>query len=269
MRRLTLFAIPLVFVVVGISRAQQPSNPVQETPPSGATAMSPRDAAEMRADIMMARKEFVEAIGAYRDLLKTEPKNAQLLNKIGVACQQLDDLRCSDRSYKKAMQADKGFSSPVNNLGTVEYQKRHYGKAINLYKKALGLNADLPTIYSNLGYAYFANKEYPEAMDSFGKALALDPKVFEHKGGSGSLIQQRTSTDPGLLFFLLAKTYAETGDAERTAHCLKVARDDGYKDYRSAEKDPAFAKVIKDPRVQEVLHTKPPYVGEPAKPTSN
>ena len=41
---------------------------------------------------------------------------------------------------------------------------------------------------------------------------------------------------------------AKHADAEHAAHYLKLSRDDGYKDFASAQKDPAFAKVIKDPR---------------------
>jgi tetratricopeptide (TPR) repeat protein len=221
--------------------------------------MTPREAAEMRADIMMARKEYSEGLAAYQQLIKDEPKNALLLNKAGVACQQLANFRLADRYYKKAIAADKNFSSPINNLGTIEYQRKHYSKSIDLYKKALVFQTDLAAIYSNLGYSYFADKQYSEAMESFGKALAIDPAIFEHKGGTGSLIQQRSSTDPGLFYFYLAKAYAQLKDAERAAHYLKMARDDGYKDYLSAQTDPAFANVIKDPRVQEVLQGQPPY----------
>ena len=84
----------------------------------------------------------------------------------------------------------------------MEYEKKRYGKAIKYYKKALALRADMATIYSNLGYAYFANKEYPEAMDTFRKALALDPTIFDRRGGTGTIIQQRSTTDPGLFYFL-------------------------------------------------------------------
>ena len=225
--------------------------------------------AELHGDVLMARKEFAQAVDAYHLVLVQNPKDALVLNKAGVAYQQLGDLRLSARFYKKAMNADKNFASPINNLGSVEYEKKHYGKSISLYKRAAVLKVDLSVIYSNLGYAYFANKQYPEATESFGKALALDPTIFEHKSGFGSIIQQRTTTDPGLFYFFVAQSFARAGDAERAAHYLKLARDDGYPRFRSAETDPAFARVIKDPRVQEVLQVVPQYMDDAKKTNPN
>jgi Tfp pilus assembly protein PilF len=274
MRRFVLLAVPLLFVFIPPLGAQQAepasAQPVSAQPASTSASdpvyivnprpeLTPRQAAEMKGDVFMARKEFGEAASAYEALLENEPKNAQLLNKTAIAYQELGNLNRSERFYRKSMKADKTFASPINNLGTVEYEKKHYSKAIVLYKKALVLKMETSTIYSNLGYAYFANKQYPEAMSTFDKALAIDPELFERKSGYGTIIQQRTTTDPGLFNFFVAKSYAAMGDAERAAHFLKLARDDGYKNFLSAETDPAFAKVIKDPRVQEVLHVMPSY----------
>jgi tetratricopeptide (TPR) repeat protein len=276
MRGSALLAIPLALVFLSSVQAQQVThpNPQEQAPPTApstppAPPMTPRQAVELRGDVLMARKEYAQAVTAYKQIIVDEPKDAFVLNKIGVAYQELGDLKQCSRFYSKAMKADKEFASPINNLGTVEYEKKHYGRAINLYKKASLLKVDLSTIYSNLGYAYFANKEYPQAMDSFGKALALDPTIFEHRGSSGSIIQQRTTTDPGLFYFFVAKQFAMMGDAERTAHYLKLARDDGYTKFLSAQTDPAFAKVIKDPRVQEVLHASPPYLDDAKKTSPN
>jgi len=273
MRRFVFFAVPLLYVFVPPLGAQQ-TEPVTTQPASTQSAsasseivyaaspkpeLTPRQAAELKADVFMARKEFGEATAAYEAILESEPKNAQLLNKTAIAYQELGSLNRAERYYHRAMKADKNFASPINNLGTVEYEKKHYGKAIVLYKKALLLKMETSTIYSNLGYAYFANKQYPEAMSTFDKALAIDPELFERKSGYGTIIQQRTTTDPGLFNFFVAKSYAAMGDAERAAHFLRLARDDGYKNFLSAETDPAFAKVIKDPRVQDVLHVMPSY----------
>jgi len=281
MSRVTLFAIPLFLFVACPAFAQQTPTKVSDTTttdsPSTSTSvgakplssMSPREAAEMRADILMARKEYFQAAGAYLQILLNEPKNAELLNKVGVAFQQLGDLDRSEKFYKRAMHADKKFASAANNCGTVEYEKKHYSKAIGMYNKALDLRSDLPTVYSNLGYAYFEDKQFPQAMDSFQKALALDPTIFDRRGLGGTVVLQRTATDPGLFYFFVAKTYAQAGDAERAAHYLKLARDDGYSGFLSAQTDPAFAKVIKDPALQEVLHEPPSYAGSPKKQIQN
>ena len=273
MSRLTLFAIPLALLIVGATSAQEPvsyTKPAQTSENSAANpAMTPRQLAEMQGDILMARKEYASAVNTYAKILETDTKSPQLYNKVGVAFQQLGDLNRAERFYKKAIHADKNFSSAINNYGTVEYEKKHFGKAITLYKKALAYHTEPATLYSNLGYAYFGNKEYPEAMNSFAQALVLDPDIFERKGTGGSVIQQRTSTDPGLFYFFVAKTYAQNGDAERAAHYLKMARDDGYSSFLSAQTDAGFARVIKDPRVQEVLQVPPSYAAPARKPDQN
>jgi len=272
MNCLARFAVLLAFLFAGRSLAQQASGTTADNSPrSSATpaAMTPRQAAETRASILMARKEYSEAAVAYLEILRGDPKSAELLNKVGIAYQQLGELNRAEHYYRKAISVNKKFSSAINNLGTLDYERKRYGRAIKSYQKALSLGNDMASIYSNLGYAYFANKEYPGAMTSFSKALALDPTIFERKGGVGSILQQRAAPNPGLFFFLLAKSFAKSGDAERTAHYLKLSRDDGYKDFATAEKDPEFASVVQDPRVQEVLHVVPSYVDDARKPTSN
>ena len=275
MSRMTLVAVPLVLCLAISVRAQEtPTKVSSTTTTSSSTAtplstMTPREVAEMRGDVSMARKDYSAAVGEYEQILAAEPKNAAVYNKVGVAYQQLGDLLRAERAYKRAMHADKNFASAVNNCGTVEYEKKHFGKAIGYYKKGIELHGDTATIYSNLGYAYFANKEYPQAMDSFQKALALDPTIFDRRGQGGTVVQQRSTPDPGLFYFFVAKTYAQAGDAERAAHYLKLARDDGYTQFLSAQTDPAFAKVIKNPIVQEVLHEAPSYATSAKKQIQN
>jgi tetratricopeptide (TPR) repeat protein len=273
MKQIALGVIVLTIFTIGTGHAQQAPTPNSTTPaaePASKPDLTPRQIAEMRADILMARKQYELAITAYQEILKKEPKNAIVLNKVGIAYEDIGNADQAEHFYRKSMAADKHFPIPVNNFGTLEYGKQHYGKAIKLYLKAASLKMDVAPIYSNLAYAYYANKEYPKAMDAFGKALAADPKIFDHKEGvGGSVLQQRTAPDPATLFFLMAKSYAKIGDAEHAAHYLKLARDDGYKDYKSAEKDPEFARVIKDPRVQDVLKVIPSYVVPPDKSVSD
>jgi tetratricopeptide (TPR) repeat protein len=194
-----------------------------------------------------------------------------VLNKTGVAYQQLGGLDAAANYYKRSEKANKKLSNPVNNLGTLEYGLNHYSKAVNYYKRALTLGASQATVYSNLGYAYYSEKKFDLAMNCFNKALAIDPTVFENHGGTGgTVMQQRTAPDPGMLNFFLAKSYAKAGDAEHAAHFLKLARDYGYKDILLANKDQDFAAVIKDPRIQDVLQNRPSFTDPDAsKPAAN
>ncbi len=212
----------------------------------------------MRADVMMARKEYADAARAYQQLLLREPRSAVLLNKLGIAYHQQAMLDQAKKCYERATKADKTYASAYNNLGTVHYQRKRYRKAIQEYKKALEIKNDMPAVYSNLGYAYFEDKKYDEAMQAFRQALALDPNVFERSHGTGTLLQDRSVNDHGMFYFFLAKSFASMGNAERCAHYLRKARDEGYKDLAAVKSDPAFAKVLLDPSVQEILQQPAP-----------
>lgn len=289
MRRFTLFVISssLIFPAAAFGRQDKAAPPAsgsnsaptasgpssQPAPQKSATSsgsfapppssMSPEKNAEMRADILMARKEYSSAIDTYSTILKTQPKNAVVLNKIGIAYQQMGGIDAAENYYKRAAKADKKMSNPLNNLGTIEYGLKHYSKAIGYYKRALVVAPSGANTYFNLGVAYYADKKYELAMDAFSKAMQIDPEVFERHGGSGGTeLQQRSASNPGLLNFYLAKSFAKAGDAARTARYLKLARDNGYPNMANIAKDKDFAPVIKDPRVQDVLLNRPSFAGD-------
>lgn len=234
---------------------------VEQSAPSSTSTVAqvttPRQIAEARANVLMARKMYPEAITAYQQLLRQDPRNAMLLNQVGIAYQQESNWGEASRYYHRALKADGNFATALNNLGTIEYGKRKYRKAIQFYQKALKLRGDEPTFYSNLGYACMGDKQYESALTAFRKALQLDPSHFENRGSGGSVISERSTSDAGFLYYFIAKTYALAGNAERCAHYLKMARDEGYKKFIEAQKDPAFEPVRSDPRVREILEPSP------------
>jgi tetratricopeptide (TPR) repeat protein len=274
MTRLALFGIPLVFFVSTVQAQQVPNGPLGTSPADNAATpafakMTPREKAEMNAAILMARKDFETAAKTYQTILIDDPHNARILNLTGIAYQKMGEGEKAGHYYKLALRYDKNNSDALNNLGAVEAGEARYGKAIKYYKQSIAKGKAVGTVYANLGSAYCAIKQNSKGLEAFAKALALDPEVFEHRGDSGTIVQPRSSPDPASLHFTMAKSYAKIGDAERAARYLKMARDEGYKDFRAAEKDPDFAKVIKDPRVQEVLLVQPAYAAQPPKPATN
>jgi tetratricopeptide (TPR) repeat protein len=123
---------------------------------------------------------------------------------------------------------------------------------------------DMPVLYSNLGYAYFSDGKYEESIAAFRVALAKDPQFFE-RGASrnGSVLQDRSVLDRGRFYFLLAKSFAESGNLERCVLYLRKAKEEGYASIVDVKNDPAFAAVLKDPVVVEMLAPKPVESAQP------
>jgi tetratricopeptide (TPR) repeat protein len=159
---------------------------------------------------------------------------------------------------------DPKYADAENNIGTIWYQRKRYGKAIRAYQKAIKMRDDMAVLYSNLGYAYFSDGKYEESIAAFRVALAKDPQFFE-RGGSrnGSVLQDRSVLDRGRFYFLLAKSFAESGNLERCVLYLRKAKDEGYASISDVKKDPAFAAVLKDPAVISLLA---PAVAESTQP---
>jgi tetratricopeptide (TPR) repeat protein len=213
---------------------------------------------EQMADLYMARKEYREAATVYKRLSDHEPHNPVYLNKLGIALHQQTALGQALKYYERAMKVDPLYADAENNVGTIWYQRKKYGKAIKAYQKAIGIRKDMAILYSNLGYAFFADKKYEEAIGSFRQALAIDPQLFEHgTSRTGSLLQDRSVSDRGRFYYLLAKSFAEAGNVDRCLLYLRKAKEEGYKSLEEIKTDPAFSSVAKLPAVQEILAPKP------------
>ncbi|HUA18301.1 MAG TPA: tetratricopeptide repeat protein [Bryobacteraceae bacterium] len=232
----------------GFLNEAKADQPVKE-PPKPVKVLSP----EMRGDIFMARKMFREAAEAYQD----GPKTAILLNKTGIAYHQMLEMGLAERFYKRAIKADPNYSEAINNLGTVYYAHKSYRHAINEYKKALHLAPEAASIWSNLGTGYFARHDYKRAAESFQKALALNPDVFELHSTQGVLLQERSVEERAKYHFYLAETYAKAGINDRAIQYIRKALEEGYKEKKKFEEDPAFAALRNLPEFKELMALEP------------
>ena len=213
---------------------------------------------EELADIQMARKEYREAAFSYKKLADQNPTNPVYWNKLGIALHQQSELSGALKFYQQAVKVNPKYADAQNNIGTIWYQRKKYGKAVRAYERAIKLRSDMAVLYSNLGYAYFGEKKYEESIASFRHALALDPQLFEHSSHGGSLLQDRSVSDRGRFYFLLAKSFAEAGNFERSLVYLRKAKEEGFASMNDVKTDPSFSAVLKLPETQELLAPKAP-----------
>jgi tetratricopeptide (TPR) repeat protein len=212
---------------------------------------------ELRGDICMAKKQYREAIEAFRE---GSPKDPVLLNKTGIAYHQMLQLDSALRSYQQAVHLKKDYLEAINNIGTVYYARKNYRRSITYYRRALKVapqSIRSAAIYNNLGTALFARKEYKEAADAMQTALSLDPEVFEHTGSYGVMLEERSVQERAKYHYYVAKLYAKNGRNDLALQYLRKALEEGLKERKQLEKDPEFASLRDTKEFKDLLALEP------------
>jgi len=217
-----------------------------------ATPDKPPITPELRGDIFMARKMYREAIEAY----KLAPSDsAVVLNKTGIAHQQLLELDQARHYYQLAVKIDPKYAEAINNIGTIYYANKSYRRAITQYEKALQITPEAASIVSNLGTAYFARGKYKEAIECVQRALELDPDVYENQSTVGVLLQDRSVQDRGKMNYYLAKAYASKGMTDRALQSIRKSLEEGFKDREKYMKEPEFAALRDNAEFKKIMAT--------------
>ncbi len=227
------------------SRTTSPKPPLTEA----ARKLTP----EQRADVLMARKMYREAIDSYRE----EKPTAVLMNKIGIAYHQLGDFAAARKHYERAMKMDKTYPDAVNNDGTIFYALKRYKQAISRYKKALLLSPNTASFWSNLGTAEYSLGRYAEMSEAYQKALSLDPEIFERRGTVGTELQDRSVTDRARYHYELARLYAKSGKNELALQYLRKSLEEGLKDKVKLTQTPEFAALRETDEFKQVMTLEP------------
>ncbi len=238
--------------------AQTQTNPLLDKTPVAAPAEPPKPqlSPEMRGDIFMARKMYREAIDAFREGPR---RDAVLLNKIGIAYHQMQQLDTARKSYEQALKIKPDYIEAMNNIGTIYYAKKSYRRAISWYNKALRAAPDQSrsaSIYMNLGTAYFARKQYDNCTKAYQTAMQIDPDVFERHGNFGVMLEERSVEERAKYHFHIAKLYAKNGRSDLAIQYLRKALEEGFKDKKLAEV-PEFANIRETPEFKELLAREP------------
>lgn len=226
---------------------------LQADQPDDKTEVTP----ELRGDIFMAKKQYREAIEAFRQGPKKDPV---LWNKTGIAYHQMMQLDNALTSYQQAVRLKKDYQEAINNIGTIYYARKSYRRSITYYRRALKIAPEekrSAAIYNNLGTALFARKQYKEATEALQTALSLDPDVFEHTSSYGVLLEERSVQERAKYHYYVAKLYAKNGRNELALQYLRKAIEEGLKDRKQMTTDPEFASLRDTKEFKDLLTLEP------------
>ena len=211
---------------------------------------------ETRADCLVARHQYVEAIGVYEAI---PIMSAPLLNKIGIAYEKMRLYPQAKLSFERALAMNPKFSGPENNLGTVFYAEGDYHRAEQHYKRALKIDPRNASIYNNLGTLYFMKRKIHRGMEAYQQAQSLDHDIFE-RSAENRIETEGTRETRALINFYLAETCAQAGRNEAAIIYLRRALDAGFSDQNKLRDDGHFAVLRQTPEFKELmLSAQPPH----------
>jgi Tfp pilus assembly protein PilF len=230
----------------GSTAPAQPVNAVPVEPAKIIPAHPPTH--EEIGDTLAVRRRYQAAIEEYTKA----PPSAAVWNKMGIAYQMMFNLKDATRCYRESLKADSHNSQVLNNMGTVYDSLKDYGMAERYYHKALKVDPHSALILKNLGTNLLAQHKYTRGWSEYQKALAIDPNVFEDKS-SPQVQNPSTVAERGAMNYYMALGCVRMGETACALQYLRMALDEGFTSPKKIATDTEFASLRDNPDFKQML----------------
>ncbi|MBV9862567.1 MAG: glycosyltransferase family protein [Alphaproteobacteria bacterium] len=164
---------------------------------AGQAAAAPTDDPLLRARQALAAKRFGEAEGICRDLLGSDPQNADALGILGTLFGQLGRVQNAVALYERALALRPNNGVWLGNLSELYRLVYRIDDALAAALRALQLNPPAALNLVRLAKIRTDRGEFDAALQSFLAALALDPEDANAHLGIGQILLARGEYRPG------------------------------------------------------------------------
>lgn len=120
------------------------------------------------------QERYAEAKECFEKAIGQQPEDATLQLQLSLICDKLDDVECSERAARRAIELEPDSAEGYNTLGYL-YAERgiRLEDAVELVEKAMELQPNDPNITDSLGWAYYKMGDYEKAVEILEDAVAL------------------------------------------------------------------------------------------------
>ncbi len=116
-----------------------------------------------------------DAAQAYREVLKTDPNNAEVHFELSLVLAKLGDSRGAQEQLESAIRLDRHLAKARNQLGILHMMNHEEAPAEDEFKAAILADSELLEARNNLGVLYAWTGKNLEAIELFRRTIASRP----------------------------------------------------------------------------------------------
>lgn len=143
------------------------------------------------------KHNYKQAIELYRQLIATDPSEAQHHYNLGVSLHQSEQLPEAIAAYEQALQLDPDYSEAATNLGALYLQQQNWSAAIATLEALTRRKSGDPALLLNLAMAYDRAGQREEAVVAYRRVLKLEPSQPQARARLAQLAPQSPGPEPG------------------------------------------------------------------------
>jgi protein O-GlcNAc transferase len=113
-----------------------------------------------------------------REILKSQPDNADILHLLGLICYERGEYDAAERHIVRSLQSNSSNATAHCNLGNVWKSKGLPDKAISSYLNAIRLAPHAPEAFNNIGMVFLETEQPDEAISCYN-TLEFGSKFHE------------------------------------------------------------------------------------------
>jgi Flp pilus assembly protein TadD len=119
--------------------------------------------------------KHAEAAEMYRQILRVDPGNAQVLHLLGVVAHQTGQHAQAAGLIRQSLALQPRSAPALNNLGLTLYVQGKFADAEAALRAAIEADPAIADAYHNLGLVLTDTRRFDDAVASFERAIALAP----------------------------------------------------------------------------------------------
>lgn len=186
-----------------------------------------------RAKAAVLAHDYMLAARLYKNLLKDDPTNTDLLNDLGELYQKSGRDADAVPLYKQIISENPDDVDALNHLGGIYRRLKKFDQSIEVLEKAIIADENNIQSFYNLGFTYKLMGNYEEALQCFNRVVEEnqeDVLAYNHLGSIYALqnkhedavssYQRGLKVDPNhpILHLNLAKSYEKLGRLDLAAN---------------------------------------------------